>query len=109
MQLPASSFRRPVAFFSNGFGDALLTLPALRALSSAFCNRLRLVHSGGPHTFLFDELPLEGRIVVPMWRVDGKRHFDPGYILSRIGDCDLFISLVPWISHQLRGLVDKLS
>lgn len=109
MHLLASQFKRPVVFFSNGFGDAVLNLPALRALSDIFHNRLSLVHSGGPHTFLFDGLALRERIVIPMWRANGTRQFDPNSVASKIGACDLFIALVPWISYQLKELVEQLS
>lgn len=103
--LDARLFARPLAFFANGYGDTLLVLPALRALSQRFEGRLRLIHSAGPHAAVFDELPLAERLALPLWRGDDQQPaFDLALARGVTEDADLFVSLTPWRSPSLLNL-----
>jgi ADP-heptose:LPS heptosyltransferase len=88
--------RRPVAFFYNGFGDHLLTLPAIRALAALFPNRLRLVCVPSAATSFFATVAVQSFVETEIWRINGVRHFSADVLATRIGRCDLFISLAPW-------------
>jgi hypothetical protein len=45
-------------FFSNGHGDRILNLPALRALAVIFAPRLTLICNEGSGSLFFSDLPL---------------------------------------------------
>jgi ADP-heptose:LPS heptosyltransferase len=100
---------RPVAFFSNGIGDALLALPALRALCEIFAGRLTLVCDAGAHQVLFHEL-YDCRIVelTNMRKRDRVRSFDVEAVVAATGPVDLFLSLVPWRAPSLTALIHAL-
>ena len=68
-RLDLSEVRRPVVFFSNGHGDRILNLPALRALAAIFAPRLTLICNEGSGSLFFSDLPL-GSVVET--RSDGK-------------------------------------
>jgi ADP-heptose:LPS heptosyltransferase len=104
-----SDFQNPVAFFLNGIGDTILSLPALRALSQLFDQRLTLICAQGAYELCYSELPL--RDVVPIEsRFQGTEClFDVGSISKKIDKCDLFLSLIPWSSMSLRALKDALA
>ena len=100
---------RPVAFFANGIGDALLTLPALRALTDIFSDRLTLVtHNRGNYIRLFEPLVTKRQIHIKSgtkcdWDVE-----EIDSLAESIGECDLFISLVAWFSSSLDYLIERL-
>lgn len=100
---------RPVVFFANGTGDHLLNLPALRAVAALFEGRLRLVCMEGARAAFFDDLPLGEAIETHMWSEGGTRHFDALALARRIGACDLFLSLNPWHSSSVDGLLSALA
>ena len=100
----------PVVFFSNGLGDTILALPALRALQTLFGRGLKLVCDAGPHELILSELRVEKvptmmRRNVPDW----TREFDVDKVAAEIRQCDFFISLVPWQSVSLKQLVVRLT
>lgn len=99
----------PVVFFANGIGDAILNLPALRALASLIPDRLTLVTRLSPYNALFRDLPT--RRVVPL--SSGSKHDwsaeEIEQAAARIAPCDVFVSLVPWQSRSLWSLVELLS
>lgn len=101
--------QRPVAFFTNGIGDIFLNLPALRALSALFPGKLILVCDPNAHQLCFFDLPLKELIEVRPWEEDGDQKFEVTRLAAAIGECDLFISLVPWYSDALECLLDRLS
>src|SRR5215510_3530534 len=106
IQKRALSAEHPVAFFCNGYGDNLLNLPALRALSRLFEGRLTLVCRQGPDLFCFDDLAVNRRITLDA-RFNGKDYqFDAVAAAAEIGRCDLFLSLVPWRSSLLSNLLE---
>ena len=98
----------PVVFFINGLGDNILNLPALRALAQIFEGRLSLICSGSESLQIFDVLPLRRLIRIQVEKRDHGREFDVKTIVEIIGNCDLFISLVPWRSSSLIQLVKEL-
>lgn len=105
---------QPVAFFFNGIGDHVLNLPALRALAKAFNGRLTLLYFSATQEFFFRGIPDARRIPINLrfksWG-QGRtfyRMFDAQKVSDQITGCDLFISLVPWLSKSLIELLDKL-
>ena len=104
-----SAASSPALLFSNGIGDHVLAMPALRAIAKAFTGRLTLMCSPTAPRFLFDELPLRRIVEVAFFREDGTKHFDARAAVRELGACDLFISLVPWRSASLKSLVTQLS
>ncbi|MGH9631135.1 MAG: hypothetical protein ACRD7E_22750, partial [Bryobacteraceae bacterium] len=114
--LDASKAHRPVAFFLHGIGDALLVLPALRALSEIFRGRLTFICERPIYDLFFRKLALRRVICLEPERLNaGDRQearlaiFDSDRIASRVGSCDLFLSLVPWRSRYLDRLIDLLA
>ena len=106
IQKRALSAEHPLAFFCNGYGDSFLNLPALRALCRLFEGRLTLVCRQGPDLFCFDDLLVNRRIALDA-RFNGEDYeFDAVAAAAEIGQCDLFLSLVPWSSSSLSNLLD---
>ena len=106
IQKRALSAERPLAFFFNGYGDNFLNLPALRALCRLFEGRLTLVCRQGPDLFCFDDLVVNRRITLDA-RFNGEDYqFDAVAAAAEIGQCDLFLSLVPWSSSSLSKLLE---
>lgn len=106
IQKRALSAEYPLAFFLNGYGDNYLNLPTLRALSQLFEGRLTLVCRQGPDLFCFDDLAVNRRIALDA-RFNGKDYqFDAVAAATDIGQCDLFLSLVPWSSSSLNDLLE---
>jgi ADP-heptose:LPS heptosyltransferase len=96
----------------NGIGDSVINLPALRALTAAFENRLTLITSDHPYVHVFSELAIEKDkwIRVHEKLVDGRgRLFDVDNVLAQLpGEYDLFISLNPWHSESLGDLLRRV-
>ncbi len=108
IQEQALSAEHPLAFFCNGYGDNFLNLPALRALSRLFEGRLTLVCRQGPDLFCFDDLTVNRKITLDA-RFNGNDYqFDAVAAAAEIGQCDLFLSLVPWTSQSLSNLLEAL-
>lgn len=97
----------PVLFFINGIGDNILNLPALRALGELFAGRLSLI-CGGSALFMFDDLPVKRAIKIQVESSAYGREFDVDSVAEETGNCNLFLSLVPWHSESLTRLVEKL-
>jgi len=104
-------FTDPVVFFANGLGDTVLALPALRALTTLFPDRLTLVCDQGVWPALLGELALRQVVQTPMRRnvPDWTREFAVAEVLHAVGGCDLFISLAPWMSPSLRDMLHRLA
>jgi hypothetical protein len=106
IQKRALSAEHPLAFFCNGYGDNFLNLPALRALSRLFEGRLTLVCRKGPDLFCFDDLAVNRKIAIDA-RFNGEDYeFDAVAAAAEVGQCDLFLSLVPWSSSSLSKLLE---
>jgi len=98
----------PVVFFINGIGDNILNLPALRALGALFAGRLSLICCGSDSLFVFDDVPLKRAIKIRVQKSTYGREFDADAVAAETGNCDLFLSLVPWHSESLMRLVENL-
>jgi Glycosyltransferase family 9 (heptosyltransferase) len=102
----AARAARPVAIFSNGYGDHLLALPALRALAALFPGRLALLCQSGVRQSFFAELPLR-QVCETEMRYDGRgKVFDAEAAAAALGPCDLLLSLNPWHSPALDRLIE---
>jgi ADP-heptose:LPS heptosyltransferase len=96
---------RPVALLANGIGDAVLGLPALRALAALFHGRLTVVCPRSHYESFFHGLPI--RPIHPEFRLEGDtRRVDAAALTRQIEGCDLFLSLVPWFNADLQLLLD---
>jgi ADP-heptose:LPS heptosyltransferase len=100
----------PVAFFANGIGDAILALPALRALTEVFPGRLTLLaHGGAGYLDLLKPLATGRQLYLKSGtKCDWERE-DIDALASAVGECDLFISLIAWHSQSLGYLIERLS
>lgn len=105
---PLGGAQHPVAFFENGIGDAIMALPALRALSSIFPRRLTLVTNRIAAELCAGELALKACVTFDMRVSDAMPYFNAERIAAVVGRCDLFVCLVPWHSDSLQRLIDFL-
>lgn len=111
--------RRPALIFANAIGDHLLTLPAVRALSTLYDGRLALVCSRGARQAFYSGLPLRAVHETVMRRVPTRsrrtreemftRVFDSESVARALGDCDFLISLNTWHSDSVEALLERLS
>jgi hypothetical protein len=101
----------PTAFYANGVGDTILALPALRALTAIFLERLTLIIDENLPPVLLSGLRLRRTIGTRMVRnvPDWTREFDVNEVVRHTGCCDFFISLVPWHSCSLQRLLEQLA
>lgn len=100
----------PVAFFSNGIGDAILTLPALRALIRLFPERLTLItHGSAGYLDLLKPLATRQQLYIKSGNKCDWDYDDIKQLATSVGKCDLFVSLVPWYSKSLGYLIDCLA
>ncbi len=100
--------RRPAVVFSNGYGDHLVNLPALRALATLFQGRLSLVCQTGARELFFSDLDLRRVCEVEMDIVAKGKLFDVETAVATIGPCDCLVSLNPWHSPALDLLRQRL-
>jgi len=100
-------------FFANGIGDSVLCLPAVRALSSLFAGRVKLVCAPPKAKFMFSDVPatfIPLKVNYGSSRTD-KRHapkFKAQDLAKQIGQTDILIALVRWSSPELAALVEQL-
>jgi ADP-heptose:LPS heptosyltransferase len=95
----------PVAFHYNGYGDRLLTLPALRALCSLAPGRLKLVCGERDRRTFFADLPLADVVEIKCRKTAAGWEFDAEAVAEAVGGSDLFISLNPWHSESIDTLL----
>jgi ADP-heptose:LPS heptosyltransferase len=107
MSISLANIRYPVVFHVNGYGDRLMGLPTIRALSSLFAGRLQLVGAIDDGKLFYQGLDLDS-IVEMRYTWDGERCFDDVALAECLTDCDLFISLNTWSSSSLNRLLKKL-
>ena len=103
----------PVAIFTNGIGDTLMSLPALRALASLYPDRLTLLcdRESGPH--FYSSLRLGALVPLPTRRNREesqwwKREIDIDAVLSPGVECDAFFSFNGGVSESQRTLLATL-
>lgn len=99
----------PIAIFANGYGDNLLALPALRALTSLFPHRLALICPYGMGQLFFSSLPLRVLYECEMIQVSKGRVFDADEIGDCLGVCDLLLSLNSWHTPSVDRLLRRFS
>ncbi|MDQ4070522.1 MAG: hypothetical protein M3203_13780 [Actinomycetota bacterium] len=99
---------RPVVLLFNARGDYLLNLPAVRALSHLFGDRLTMVCRPGARTTFFPYLGIPRVHEPPTSFVDGRYSFDPRLVSSAIAPVDLVLSLNPWHGKVLDELLALL-
>lgn len=99
----------PIALFANGFGDSILVLPALRALTSLFRDRLALVCPHGIGQLFFSSLPLRVLHECEMKQVPEGRVFDADQVADCLGACDLLLSLNSWHTSSVDRLLTRFS
>ena len=100
----------PVAIFANGFGDCLISLPALRAAASFFKGRLTLVCPPGIARLFFSDLTLGVICGCEMRQVPQGRAFDADELSKRLMGCDLLLSFnSTWHSPDVDRLLALLS
>lgn len=95
----------PVAFHYNGYGDRLLSLPALRALCSLFPGRMKLICAERDRRTFFADLPLADVVEIRCRKTPHGWSFDAESVAESVGACDLFISLNPWHSESVGALL----
>jgi ADP-heptose:LPS heptosyltransferase len=106
--------KNPVVFFANGFGDAILALPALRALTALFPNRLTLIAQTAKYVDLFQCLPTKEQFFITatkkkFWETAETERVAQAIVSKETQACDLFIAMVPWNSSSLAHMVEKLN
>jgi ADP-heptose:LPS heptosyltransferase len=100
--------RNPVVIFSNGIGDHLLNLPALRALAGLFPRRLTLLCNTGARRTFFSDLPLRAVVQADMQQGSAGKVFDAEALAQVLAPCDLLLSLNPWHSSSVDRLIALL-
>lgn len=100
-----TNWTNPVVFFANGIGDAVLALPAVRALTTRLPLAVTLITRGdAPYLPLLQPLPFRRIMCInkgtrDVWEPDEIRA-----VTTQVGRCDLFVGLTPWQSASLREL-----
>lgn len=94
----------PVVIHYNGYGDRLLCLPAMRALTSLFPNRIKLICGRRDGYTFFADLPLADIIELDYERAVEGWLFDYEAAAKAVGNCDLLISLNSWYSASIGRL-----
>jgi hypothetical protein len=118
--LEPRSFNRPVVFFANGFGDHLLVLPTLRALSRIFAGTLSLISLPEAQLEFFSDIDFNS--VVPIRFRDLDKNclvhnaqkvslltLDYQWMAAQVYGSDLLISLAQWESESSRSLFKSLA
>lgn len=102
--------QKPAVIYTNGgIGDHLLTLPALRALTTLFPERLTLICLPNARQMCFPDLGLHAVCEMSMNLSGGNRVFDARALAESIRGCDLLLSLNPGYSPSLDLLLDLLT
>src|SRR5689334_14028308 len=100
-------FQCPALFFMNGFGDQLISLPAMRALATIFPGGMQLLLGEGNLSFFYRGLPVSEP--ARMWWKDFQaRVIDVEKSARDTRPCDLFVCLSPWGSPSVVDLARRL-
>jgi ADP-heptose:LPS heptosyltransferase len=103
------SAQSPVIFDVNGYGDRLMSLPTIRALSQKFGSNLSLICASGDRELFYTGIPFENVYETEFITRDGERQFDAVNLAQQLDNCDLLISLNPWHSSSMDCLLTLLS
>jgi ADP-heptose:LPS heptosyltransferase len=98
---------RPAVFFVNGFGDQLMSLPAMRALGAMFPDGMQVLIGEGLLSFMYRGLPID-RVARAFWADVTDRRVDVERTLEGTRGCDLFICLSPWFSPTILDLAERM-
>jgi hypothetical protein len=98
----------PVVVLFNARGDYLLNLPALRALSHLFGERLTVICRPYARHNFFPKLRLRGVCEPPTDFVGGRHVFAPEIVADAVAPVDLVLSLNPWHDRVLDELLAVL-
>jgi hypothetical protein len=110
MRPPNLRFESPAVIFGNAIGDHLLTLPALRAIASLFPSHLSLICMPRSRRNFFSDLRLRSVCEIKMPGSGSRgRKFAAARVATRVGRCDLFLSVNPWHSRSMDRLLNLLS
>jgi ADP-heptose:LPS heptosyltransferase len=97
--------KNPVIFFYNGIGDTFFCLPALRALTQLFNGKAILVCPANHENWWFNELLVQQIIKIDAKCTNQGFEFDANALHQKIPDCDIFFSMVSWLSPSLIALM----
>ena len=100
-------FDLPAVMFVNGFGDQLMSLPAMRALASIFPGGMQLLLGEGMLSFFYRGLPF-GDPVRLWWDDFEKKSIDVERSFPCARPCDLFLSLSTWASPSILELARRM-
>lgn len=90
---------RPAVVFSNKIGDALLSLPTIRALGEAFSAPLTVICPRFAYDLCFHEIGcrlVDITDLGPAPRLMSRREVNHEALLGEIGEVDVLIDIVPW-------------
>ena len=94
-----------MVYFTNGIGDRILNLPALRALAHFFGGRLRMLTSADRNFLCFNGIPGLNLVGVTTKSKGGNHRFDAAEALRKVPECDFFMSLVPYFNPDIAHLL----
>lgn len=92
----------------NGRGDYLMNLPTLRALSAVFAGELVFITKHGVAPLFYPGLPFSRIVEIDCEPGPTGPEFDVATVSAAIEGCDLFLSLNPWSTRSLDGLLWNL-
>ena len=108
MSIELTQIKHPVVFHINGYGDRLMGLPTIHALTQLFPSRLQIVGAVGDSELFYQGLDVDAIVELPLIS-NQERLFDEIALANCLSDCDLFISLNTWSSPSLHQLLEKLA
>jgi ADP-heptose:LPS heptosyltransferase len=103
-----SGCRRAAVLIVNGFGDQLISVPAMRALGTLFPSPMQLILGEGMLRFFYRDVPLAEEIARAWWADQEERTLDVRRIVEGAEPCDLFICLSSWATPSVLELGRRL-
>ena len=99
---------RAAVLIVNGFGDQLISVPAMRALGTLFPNPLQLILGEGMLSLFYRDVPVGAGITRAWWANRSEMKLDVERIMLRAEPCDLFICLSTWATPSVLDLSRRL-
>jgi ADP-heptose:LPS heptosyltransferase len=103
-----ANLNRVSALFVNGLGDHFLALPAIRALTALWPNKLTLYVARYGKNEIWSSLPLFDLVRLDFRSQEEHRWFNVSAIADSFWRSELFISLVPWMNASLQTAAGAL-
>src|SRR5262249_10507821 len=97
-----------VCAYTGGVGDRLCNLPALRALAAIFQGRLGLIGHHGDRALYYRDLELSAAWEIDLDLIATGWTFDAAALARKLRDCDLLLSVNPWHTDSVSGLLAHL-